>query len=48
MARIPDRLWAEGPTRATVAREWLRKPVASLKAQQQDIQDALDALFGAY
>ena len=36
------------PTMATFPREWLRSPVASLKAQQQEIQDALDAVFGAY
>lgn len=36
------------PTMATFPRDWLRTPVASLKAQQHDIQDALDALFGGY
>ena len=36
------------PTMATFPREWLRSPVATLKAQQQDVHDALDAVFGAY
>ena len=36
------------PTMATFPRDWLRTPVASLRTQQQDIQDALDAVFGAY
>lgn len=36
------------PTMATFPREWLRAPVASLKPQQHEIQDALDAVFGAY
>lgn len=36
------------PTMATFPREWLRSPVASLKPQRQEVQDALDAVFGAY
>ncbi|MGJ7522342.1 CcdB family protein [Variovorax sp. LT1P1] len=36
------------PTMATFPRDWLRSPVSSLKAQQQAVQDALDAVFGAY
>lgn len=36
------------PTMATFPRGWLRTPVASLLPQQALINDALDALFGAY
>jgi toxin CcdB len=36
------------PTMATFPREWLRSPVTSLKPRQQEVQDALDAVFGAY
>ena len=36
------------PTLATFPHGWLRIPVASLQPRQAQVQDALDALFGAY
>ncbi len=36
------------PTMATFPRNWLHTPIVSLRPQQALIQDALDALFGAY
>ena len=36
------------PTMATFPRGWLRTPVASLRAEQHLVQDALDAVFGSY
>jgi toxin CcdB len=36
------------PTMATFPRGWLRSPVASLRGEQHQVQDALDALLGSY
>jgi toxin CcdB len=36
------------PALGAVPRSVFRQPVANLKSQQMPIQDALDALFGAY
>jgi toxin CcdB len=36
------------PTMATFPRGWLRVPIASLRSEQHQVQDALDALFGSY
>jgi toxin CcdB len=36
------------PTMATFPRGWLRTPIGNLRADQHQVQDALDALFGAY
>ncbi|GAA4330095.1 hypothetical protein GCM10023165_03430 [Variovorax defluvii] len=36
------------PTIVTFPRGWLRSPVASLRTEQYQVQDALDALFGSY
>ncbi|MDI3382851.1 CcdB family protein [Xenophilus aerolatus] len=47
--RIDEReVVLDTPTIATFPREWLRTPVSNLRAQQQAVQEALDAVFGAY
>ncbi len=47
--RIQERdIVLDTPTMATFPRGWLRQPVASLRNEQGLVQDALDALYGAY
>lgn len=47
--RIQERdVVLDTPTMATFPRGWLRQPVASLRNEQSQVQDALDTLFGAY
>ena len=47
--RIQERdVVLDTPTMATFPRGWLHQPVASLRSEQSLVQDALDALFGAY
>jgi toxin CcdB len=47
--RIQEReVVLDTPTMATFPRSWLRSPIASLRGEQHQIQEALDALFGSY
>jgi toxin CcdB len=47
--RIQEReVVLDTPTMATFPRSWLRSPVASLRGEKHQIQEALDALFGSY